>query len=51
MRIIVIGDFMFDTSLIEKLVSSENYFKKRKDVEKLRHKAIKMSHKYHFENN
>lgn len=42
---------MFDTGLIEKLVSSENYFKKREDVEKLRHKAIKMSHKYHFENN
>ena len=51
MRIIVLGDFMFDTDLIENLVSSENYFKKRKDVEKLRHKAIKMSHKYHFENN
>jgi hypothetical protein len=42
---------MFDTGLIEKLVSSENYYKKREEVEKLRHKAIKMSHKYHFENN
>lgn len=42
---------MYDNEIIEKLVSSENYFKKREDVEKLRHKSIKMSHKYHFQNN
>lgn len=41
----------FDESLIHELVRSENYFKDQNEVRKLRSKAIKMAHKYHFNNN
>ncbi|MCD1295273.1 hypothetical protein CUJ83_09705 [Methanocella sp. CWC-04] len=42
---------MFDQSLIEGLVSQNNYYRDQKEVRELRNKAIRMSHKHHFENN
>jgi hypothetical protein len=42
---------MYDTGLINSLVSQDNYYKSQDEVREIRHKAIKMSHMHHFENN
>lgn len=42
---------MYNSELIEQLVRPENYFKDPEEVRELRHKAIKMAHKFHYNNN
>ena len=42
---------VYNSELIEQLVRPENYFKDPKEVRELRHKAIKMAHKFHYNNN
>ncbi len=42
---------MFDDDLIRNLVDYKNYWKSNEGLEHLRQNAIKMAHKYHYENN
>ncbi len=41
----------FNENLIYDLIRPENYFKDPNEVRNLRYKAIKMAHRYHFNNN